>query len=95
MVVALRTPGNARTRASTWLRNCVCAAAVLCWLEASDIGTFKTFSGSRPRSTCLQRDEAARQQPGAGQEHQRQRDLSDHERATQPAATIATARAFA
>ena len=51
--------------------------------------------GIEAQIDVLQRDEAAHQQPGAGEQQQRQRDFDDDQGAPQPAATEAAADALA
>ena len=71
----------ARGRAAARCRRtrCVCALCVYPRLRQRHAACVSTLCGSKPASTCLQREQAAQHDAGAHQEHDRQRHLADDE----------------
>ena len=91
---AANTPGRACRRGSNWRKKCCFAAAVLyCFGQGQ--AREENVPRFEPEVDLLQPDEAAHQQSGARQQHERQRHFDHHQRAAQFAVPESAADAFA
>ena len=80
-----RREARALCRRSCWKKRCFSAAVVIDATRKRQTDD-QDVVGIQAEIDALQRDEAAHQQTGADEQHERQRDLRDDERAAQPAA---------
>ena len=84
---AASTPGTASTRRTTCVVRFATLAVVEYDVPASDVWNVNTLRASKPGFDGAQSDEAADQQRGADQQHERQRHFDDDQRRADPLVT--------